>query len=148
MEKYDNVKKQCLSAVVRAIELEMERYEGWISLRNQEGDTHDIDELKASFEKLDSELELYRTKNLVDYNLPEKINMTAWIEDDAKEGMILHFDELTRSGPWYHVSGIVNDDYGQLEPEVRYNLVFYKVYPRHYYNNACFYICVTEIKSI
>ena len=122
-------KEACLAATSRAIELEMGRAQA-----------------KPIRERLQRDLAEYRAKAAADYTLPEKIVETAWVETAAGDNTSLYVENMTKSGPWYHLAGIVGGDYGQLKPQTKYTVSYYKVYPRAYWHMASAYVCVADVK--
>ena len=122
-------KEACLAATIRAIELEMGRAQA-----------------KPIRERLQRDLAEYRAKAAADYTLPEKIVETAWVETAAGDNTSLYVENMTKSGPWYHLAGIVGGDYGQLKPQTKATVAYYKVYPRAYWHMASAYVCVAEVK--
>jgi hypothetical protein len=122
-------KEACLAAAIRAIELEMGRAQA-----------------KPVRERLQRDLAEYRAKTAAEYTLPEKIVETAWVETAAGDNASLYVEGMTKSGPWYHLAGIVGGDYGQLKPRTKYMVSYYKVYPRAYWHMASAYVCVADVK--
>jgi hypothetical protein len=53
---------------------------------------------------------------------------------------------MSKSGPWYHLAGIVGDDYSVLQPEVIKQVTYYEVYKRSYWNMVSEYIYVAEVR--
>jgi hypothetical protein len=125
----DALKKACIDATISAINLEISR--------SQPGE---------ATEKLQAELEKYQNMNVAEYQLPEKIIETAWVDKKAATGSILYVEGMSKSGPWYHLTGIVDGDYSQLKPGVKYVVEYYKVRPRAYWHMPSSYVYVADIR--
>ena len=80
-------------------------------------------------------------------NEPEAdLGAPSWVGAAAGENAILYVEGMSKSGPWYHLAGLVGGDYGQLKPGVKYAVSYYKVYPRAYWHMPSAYVCVAEVK--
>lgn len=123
------LKNVCLAATVQAVRLEMGRVQA-----------------KPFLAQLEADLEKYRNMKAADYTLPEKTVETAWVEEKAGDNAVLYVEGMSRSGPWYHLSGIVGGDYGQLKPGVKATVSYYRVYPRKYWHMPSSYVCVEEVR--
>lgn len=142
------LKQACIQAAIRGIELEIERYQGWIDLRKQGAvEASNLPELEAELKALNEELETYQALRPEDYTLPEKIQTTCWVEDQAAENSILYVEGMSRSGPWYHLAGIVGNDFSVLKPHKRYTATIYPVYTRSYFFMPSAYVYVAELKK-
>jgi len=128
-ETQDALKTACRTAAIKAIELEMPRAQA-----------------KNIQERLKADLEKLQTLSNDDYTLPEKVVETVWVLDKADDNTILHVNGMSRSGPWYHLSGIVGGDYSRMKPGVKYTATYYKVYPRVYWSMSSAYVCVAELR--
>jgi hypothetical protein len=128
-DQQETFKKTCRAAAITAIKLELERAQAG-----------------AARSTLEADLEKYQNMEDADYTLPEKIVETVWVEEKAGDNQILYVNGMSRSGPWYHLSGIVGGDYGRLKPGVKYTATYYKVYPRAYWHMSSAYVCVTDLK--
>ena len=128
-EQQETLKKSCRAAAIAAIKLEMDRPQA-----------------AAIRSTLEADLEKYQNMEDADYTLPEKIVETVWVEEKAGDNQILYVNGMSRSGLWYHLSGIVGGDYGRLKPGVKYTATYYKVYPRAYWHLPSAYVCVTDTK--
>ena len=142
-----NLKKACIKAAIRGIKLEIAQCQKWIDLREQKkvDDTDSLPGLKADLLLLQADLQKYQAMKLEDYKLPEKVKSNAWVEGNPVENSILYVDGMSRSGPWFHLTGITGDDYGILKPETKYQAPFYKVYPRNYFQLASCYVYVSSL---
>jgi len=48
-------------------------------------------------------------------------------------GSLLEVEGTSRSGPFFHLAGVVGGDAATLKPGVRYRIVMYLVYRREYF---------------
>lgn len=140
------VKQACLKATITAIKMEIGRCQRWIGQRINHPDAEDLPALKEELAKLQADLDKYQKMKASDYQLSTPTATKAWVGEPAKDGSILYTDRMTKSGPWYHLAGIVGDDYSVLRPDVRRTVTFYPVYKRSYWNMTSEYICVAEIR--
>ena len=62
------LKQQCLSATITAINLEIGRYQRWIDYRQQQGEQKGLAELQESLTALRSDLDKYSAMDAKDYN--------------------------------------------------------------------------------
>jgi len=139
-----DLKKQCLAATLSAINLEMNRYQRWIDLRKQQGDQKDLAELQESLETLKADLDKYLAMDAKDFALPAKVEAVAWVGDKPGKDSILYVEDMSKSGPWYHLAGIVGDDYAILQSNTKSRMAFYPVYPRSYGWMHSAYIYIQE----
>jgi len=142
-----DVKSACLSATITAITLEINRYQQWIDFRNKQGDQQGVAKLQQSLDTLKVDLEKYLAMDATDYVVPEKIDTVAWIGDKSGKNSILYVENMSKSGPWYHITGIVGDDYAILQPNTKYHMNVYMVYPRSYWGMNSSYVCITEVSE-
>jgi hypothetical protein len=145
-DKNEIVKQGCLKATITAIKMEIERCQRWIGQRTNNPDAEDLPALKEELGKLQDDLKKYQKMKVHDYELPSKTVIKAWVGETAKDGSILYVDRMTKSGPWYHLAGIVGDDYSVLPPDVRSTVTFYPVYKRSYWHMTSEYICIAEVR--
>jgi len=54
---------------------------------------------------------------------------------------------MSKSGPWYHLAGIMGNDYAVLQPRTRYPMNVYSVYPRSYGGMQSAYVCIAQMAS-
>lgn len=161
------LKKACLKATVEAIKLEIQRYQGWIDWKQQHGEQDELSDLHQSMEKLQADLERYLAMKPEEYVLPgkatadsavttfldqkflpEKITTTAWVSDKQPgSNSILYVNGMSRSGPWYHAAGILDDNYAAAKPGVKYQMTFYTVYPRQYGWMHSAYVYIAQINE-
>ncbi len=123
--------------------LEIGRNKVW--LKNNK-DEKSKDEFKKRITQLEAEIIKYKNINLKDYKIPPKKEMEAWFEGKCTENAILYFDGLSRSGPWYHITGISGNNYNAIKPKTKYHMVFYLVFPREYAWMESFYIYLDQFK--
>lgn len=141
------LKQACISATITAIQLETDRHQKWLEMRRTQGDTQGVRELEQTIAQLQADLEKYRNMAVDDYILPEKVVVPAWVQNPAGEGVLLYVDGMTKSGPFYHLTGIKDGNYAVLAPNDRYNVTFYRLYPRSYWNMECAYVYVAEVRQ-
>jgi len=140
-----SLKRGCIQATIKAIELEIERHQKWLEIPEEElspGATPK-EEIEARLKNLQADLEKYKNMKVEDCTLPEKLEVVADVTK-LKEGDFLEIEGLSRSGPFYHVVGIVGDDYTAVK-KGKYNLTLYLVYPR-YYPFPSFYVYIADYK--
>ena len=128
-ETQDALKTACRNAAIKAIKLEMSRAQA-----------------KNIQDTLEADLEKFQKLSNDDYTLPEKVVETVWVQEKADDNAILYVNGMSRSGPWYHLSGIVGGDYARMKPGVKYAATYYKVYPRAYWHMSSAYVCVAELQ--
>ncbi|GAT63144.1 hypothetical protein [Paludibacter jiangxiensis] len=157
------IKKLCLEATKTAIQLEIANYQRWIDVRKQQNAPAEAAEFQKTLDSLKIELETYQKMPIDKYTLPEgkqapqdffsqnfareRITTTAWVESNAQNNTILHVEGMSKSGPWYHLVGILGNDYTQLKPNTKYRITFYTVYKRNYWNMPSAYVCITSIQK-
>ncbi|KRT34500.1 hypothetical protein [Acetomicrobium hydrogeniformans] len=141
-DDYVMLKKGLIDATVRAIRLEINRYEA----SNHSDKQEKIDYLKeelARFEGMkpqDYVLEAPEGQKgdenpLDDFGKfgpalpPEEREGEIIVTDELEYGLILTVTGMTRSGPFYHVAGVMNDDFKTLTPG-KHKVKLYLVYKR------------------
>lgn len=142
-----DLKKQCLSATIVAINLEIERYQRWIEFRKKQEDQKDLVALQESLAALEVDLERHRTMDAKDYVLPEKIDTVAWMGDRPGKDSVLYVEGMTKSGPWYHVAGVGGDDYSLLQRTDKQQINLYCVYPRSYWGMSSAYVYIGKMET-
>jgi hypothetical protein len=143
----EELKAGCLAATITAIKLEIERNQGWILQRtNGFGNAQDLPELKKTLRALEDDLAKYQNMNASEYELPEKEVVAAWVREKPGPNSILYLEHMSKSGPWYHVAGIVGDDYGSLRAGKKLAVTFYRVYQRGYWYMNSAYVYVAEVR--
>lgn len=144
-DKITDLKRGCIQATTKAIELEIVRHQKWLETPQEQWGSTPKEEIVALLEKLQADLEKYKNIQVQDYALPQKVEVIAEV-DKLKEDDILRIEGLTRSGPFYHIVGIVGDDYTVVKPG-KYQMTLYLVYPRHY-PFPSYYVYIAAYKRI
>lgn len=127
------LQEACIKATVRAIDMEIKTYERKLdTAQNGPGDSSNIPVFKKRIAELKTELEKYRAMNPDSYTPPEKKTVTVTVGQPYQEGSILGLDNMTKSGPFYHLAGIRGDDYKTLKTGQKYTMTIYPVYKRDY----------------
>ncbi len=137
------LKSACLQATQKAVDLEIQRYQAW--LQNSK-DPAKVQTYKQRLVALQAEREKYGKMGPADYTLPESITIEGWFDHPCQTGSIINFAKLTRSGPFYHVIGIVGGDYSTFKPDVHYQMTLSLVYPRTY-PFPSEYVCITAFQQ-
>jgi len=146
-DQQQDLKSACLSATITAINLEIDRYQQWIDLRKQQEDSKDLLELQVRLISLKADLEKYRNMDSSEYVLPEKVHLRACVQGKAVDNSALVAEGMSKSGPFYHLAGIVSANYAALLPNEYYEMTFYKVYPRSYWYMDSDYIYIAAFSS-
>jgi hypothetical protein len=127
------LKEACIKATVRAIGMEIKSYEQKLdAAQNGSGDASNIPVFKKRIVELKDELEKYRAMDPESYIIPEKMSVAVSVSRTYQEGSILELEEMTKSGPFYHLAGIRGDDYNVLKNGQKYTMTVYLVYKRDY----------------
>jgi hypothetical protein len=144
----DDLKRGCLQATIRAIDLEIVRNQGWIDQRKQApAKADDLPGLEADLQALRVELLKYRAMDPADYPLPEPEVRKVWLADATPGvGSFFHYKELSRSGPWYHLAGIAGGDFSVLKADTEFQATFYRVHSRNYFQMPSSYVYLAEYK--
>lgn len=156
-------KRACLSSTVKAIQLEIERYEVWIENAKLQKNSEKELEYQITIDSLKKDLNTFQKMKDSDYVLPLKrsvfsypsnirftpqlITTTAWVEEAATDNTVLYVEGMSKSGPWFHLAGIVENDYSVLKPKVKYKITFYTVYGCNYWNMTSAYVCVVLVNK-
>ena len=122
-------KKACINAATIGIELDIEHLTAQL-----ENDSEDSLEIKSQLKILEDDLQAYQNKisNPECYQLPGKYELLkAWIKTTSQINTQLEFDGQTRSGPFYHITGMKDNDYDVIHPDSIYHVIMYLVYPRY-----------------
>jgi len=147
-DQQNELKSACLVAAITGINLEIQRYDGWIALRKtKQVDDKDLPALEASLNSLKADLAKYQSMAPADFQLSEKQVSKAWLDGKAAVNVVLNIPEMTRSGPWYHLAGMVGGDYDAMKPKTNYTVTFYEVYPRNYGFMHSAYIYIAGIRA-
>lgn len=142
------LKSDCLAATVKAIEQEIQRHQQWLEVRKEQGDQQGAAAMEEALARLQADLDKYRAMDAKDYELPAPIKTVVWFGEQLREDPILSIEGMTKSGPWYHVVGIVGGDYGLLKPVAKYNVTFYPVYPRSYWHMTSAYVYIAAVEAV
>lgn len=151
-------KKGCIKATLRAIEIELESYSQKLKAAEKGlGPKGNAERFKNRIVGLKAELKKFSNTKVEDYPLspqkhaiqgidllekmkkfgpvvpPEKEKVSVSVDGEIRDGTILNTKGMTMSGPFYHVAGIVNDDYRRVRPNKTYELTIYLVYKREYF---------------
>jgi hypothetical protein len=116
-DKTESLKVNLKKATIKAIGFEIERF-------------------KSNPEKLkyfSEEKKKYEDMKVVDYKIPQEIGiMQAYVSDELRENGQIYFKKQSRSGPFYCVSGIVNNNKKLMIKGKYYAVKAYLVYKREY----------------
>lgn len=141
------LKQACIESAICGIGLEIKRHQNWIEQRKEKSeDDGEINEIQKRLSQLKGDLEILENIESDDYEIPQKLQVKAWIRSPASENSILYVEDMTRSGPWYHICGIKGDGYTVLQPEDKYLMTIYLVYPRYYWHMESYYVYIDEYK--
>ena len=140
-----DLKQQCLSATIAAINVEIDRHQRWIEFRKQQGEPTNLAELQEALAALKADLEKYSTMDAREYVLPERNELVAWTGDKPGKNSILYVEGMAKNGPWYHLAGIAGGEYALLQPNTQYHMTFYSVYPRSYWGMDSSYVYIAQI---
>lgn len=158
VEEDMSLKEHLIKATVRAIEMEIKRYE-----TSQQRDKEDkIDRLRNEIEKFnkmkpedyilgypngaESSMEMFTYGPLMP---PIHRQVEAIIEEPLKIGSILKLTTMTKSGPFYHIAGInENIDIAKELKQGRYRMKLYLVYKREYFGFIQnYYVYIAEVEK-
>jgi hypothetical protein len=127
------LKTACLSATMRAIGMEIRMARIRLdAAKNGPGDSANIPVFEKQIADFGEELAHYAEMNPSKYSLPERKTVSFTVTGNYNFGSILELDDITRSGPFYHLAGIAGDDFSVLEKGHSYKLSIYLVYKRDY----------------
>jgi len=139
------LKKACLEATLQAVQLEIGRHEGWIEARQKQGEA--VGDVQEALQKLQADLKKYQGMKPAEYELPPPTRSVAWVNGTAAANTILYVDDMSRSGPWFHLVGVAGG-YAALRPVQRYQVTFYPVYPRSYWHMHSAYVYVAKAEAV
>ena len=114
-----NLAQPCLDATRQAINMDIQRYQGWIK---QATTPERRAEQEKGLARLNAERQRYEALSTEGYQIPEKRTLTGQYQGNQ----ILFFDGQSKSGPFYHVVASAIP----LKSGSRYAFEFYPVYPR------------------
>jgi len=145
------LKKNCIAAAICGIDLEIVKHQKWIDMRKKgEVDDKDLPEIEGRLNRLKADLEKYQKMKLDLYVIPEKREEIAWISTNEPLGdnSILYVENMSMSGPWYHLVGIRGNNYSVIQPDTKYLMNIYLVYPKYYWTMPSYYVYVFDINNI
>ncbi len=151
------VRKALLKATARAIELEIESYEGRLKAAEAgTGPRDNVERFRRRLGELEAERAAYARLKPEDY--PEPVRQDAGsapilelsegsgpvrppiyrevritVDETCRDGTLLSVDGASKSGPFYHLAGIAGGDYRVLERGKRYRVTLCLVYRREYF---------------
>lgn len=164
------LRRGLLAATVRAVESEIRACEGRLkTAQGGVGPAENVERFGKQLEDLRAQLATFREMKPADYPLqaaaepdaeaalpavgggplapPRRVVVTVRLEEPCKEGTMLPVDGLTKSGPFYHVSGMSAAARARLQPGKRQELTLYLVYRRAYLAHIPnHYVYVAEVK--
>lgn len=141
------LKAACIQATIRAIGMEIKNYERKLdAAQNGPGAAANIPGFKKRITELKTELKKYQALDPAKYTLPEKKTVTLFVKEPFQDDAMLELEDMTRSGPFYHLAGIRGDDYQALENGQKYVVTVYLVYKRDYVLPlaASFYVYISD----
>ena len=145
------LKKDCIAAAICGIDLEIVIHQKWIDMRKKgEVDDKDLTEIEGRLNRLKADREKYQKMKLDDYVIPEKREVKVWISANEPLGdnSILHLENMSESGPWYHLVGIKGNNYTVIQPDTKYLTNIYLVYPRYYWTMPSYYVYIFDLENI
>ncbi len=154
----NELKRKCINAAIEGVTLDKQRILN--SINNYKGPQPgavSIEELRGQLEKLEDDLSKYKNMDLNSYQLPEKIDLEGWAgRGNVEKGGQIYFKDQSRSGPFYHVSGINGNNYALIErnatdrisePKNKYLMTIYLVRQRHYHPFTNYYVYIDSLKK-
>jgi hypothetical protein len=170
-ESSADIRESLRQSTVRVIELEIEAYTE--KLQAAMGGTGP-EENKAKFRQkigeLEAERERFRLMQPGEYpdpvtSIPDTASVfdeaTAWgpmvpaalreavvtVDEPYDVGSLLAVEGTSRSGPFFHLAGILGGDAAVLKPGRRYQLTMYLVYRREYFGFiGDYYVYVSSVR--
>lgn len=166
----DPLPQALLAATRRAIEMEMKSYQSRLEAAERGvGPPENVAKFKGKLAELKGWLDKYGAMDPGQYTLGTpaadaaavledarkygpvepavKRVVTAWVKEVQKEGSTLFLEEMSKSGPFYHMAGVVGDDYSRFKLGEKYTLTIYLVYKREYFGLvADYYVYVADVK--
>jgi len=146
----DALKGELRAATLKALAMELQA--GGERLKAAQGGlgpAGNVEKFKQQLQSLEAQRREFEKLDPRDYPLPQTPGtldpfrsgpltppilklVRATLREPCKEGTLLEVEGITKSGPFYHLAGIVGGDYGRLEPGRTYDLKLYLVYQRDY----------------
>lgn len=151
----NTLKRELVSATVKAIELEMAGYETRLkAAQDGPGSPENVPLFQDRIEEMKRLLAAFRSMDPRDYEMSEtpaeppepilgdagygpvkpagKMILKVRVNQPCHAGSLLEAEGTTRSGPFFHLAGIAGDAYDRLQPGREYTLTVYLVYRRDY----------------
>lgn len=138
------LKEACLAATITAIELEIKRHDLVYEMQPKPTGAPPLANFLQDLDVLKADLSKYKAMKAEDYVLPQKVTATGWVSEKAADNTILYVENMSKSGPWYHLAGVLEGYYGIMEPEKKYEVTFYPVYPRSYWHMQSDYVLLAQ----
>lgn len=145
----EDINKECLQATIKAINLEIERFQEWLKMpeKNLSQGALSKKDIKYKLDKLKADLIKYKNLKIKNYKCPKKKEVIGWIEQPYKENILLYTKNMSRSGPFYHILGIHDNNFIFIKPNIKYKMKIYLIYPR-FYPFPSYYIFIERFKPI
>lgn len=161
-----SLKKACIKATIFAIEQEIDLYEQRLKAVKSGSDDGDgnggkdgssgtvsnakISEYKQRLKELKTEHRKYCFMRVSKYTLPQNKTVTVAVTQPYHPGSILELVNITRSGPFYHLAGIKDNNYQLLKAEFTYTMTIYPVYKKDYVlpNIENYYVYLSTFNAI
>ncbi|MFN3921715.1 MAG: hypothetical protein ACK4K4_04890, partial [Caldimicrobium sp.] len=154
----DFLKKELIKTTIKAIEMEIKRYESTnhpdkkAKIDYLESELKKFRELSPNSYKLENEL---RDAPLSDFSkfgpLMPPVEREVFIlideptEESTKDGAMLKVEGMSRSGPFYHLAGINENIVKELKAG-RYKVKIYLLYKREYFGSISnYYVYIADI---
>jgi len=129
----DYLKSALMSATMRAIGFEIQMYEIRLNAaKNGPGSRANVPVFEAKIAELKKELSYTSQMAPSDFAVPSPQIVHVAVTQPYTYGSLLEVDNMTRSGPFYHIAGITNNDFSLLKPGKKYILTIYIVRPKDY----------------
>jgi len=152
-----DLRESLRQSTITAIQLEIDAYTAKLQAAEAgTGSAENAAKFRARIESL--EVELDRFENMTASEYPDPVapasdaasvldEATAWgpmvpaelrqavvdVTGPYDVGSLLEVEGTSRSGPFFHLAGVVGGDAATLKPGVRYRIVMYLVYRREYF---------------
>ena len=127
------LKKACLEATLVAIQLEIFRFEDkYAAAIEGLGNPENAPVINKRISELNVEYGKYKKMHPADYKLPEMKKVKIKTTQQYQEDSILELKNMSRSGPFYHIAGILGNDYESVKSDKTYRMTIYPVYHRDY----------------
>lgn len=146
------LKEDLIKATIRAIEMEIKRYEESSHSDKDEkinylkGELKRFKEMSPEDYKLEGEhqdepvLNLYKFGPLMP---PIEREVEIIVTEPLKVGDLLHYKEMTKSGPFYHLAGISDKIAKDIE-RGKYKVKIYLIYKREYFGSMNYYVFLSD----